>query len=213
MIAKLSKSEREFIRELRKSKNSTMRILNLVPPTHELDFIDLRSMIYIFDFADQIRFTMPLEEPPIDAPVYVRAQKWAEIFFKMVPPEYIEGRLKLDMKGDLDRVLPYFQRGTRYLKPLSLILSHGKIEFKKVSKTLTFLYGCQTVELRNMRLKLVETTERLTEIDHRIRTLILVDVVESCPFTETSVKAPSLRELIIKNSMIKLEGPLLDNEG
>jgi hypothetical protein len=57
VVAKLSKSERNFIKELRTS--SMPRILRLVPPeSEEIEFFDFYSMIYMFEFADIINLNM-----------------------------------------------------------------------------------------------------------------------------------------------------------
>lgn len=57
VVAKLSKSERKFIKELRTL--SMPRILRVVPPSNEeTDFFDFYSMIYMFEFADIINLNM-----------------------------------------------------------------------------------------------------------------------------------------------------------
>ena len=82
-------------------------MLNIVSPVEDLDYIDLRSMLYIFDFADIIQFTLPL-------PVYSSREMyspvmWAEFFLKTIPPEYIEGRINLKISGDLENQVRYFK--------------------------------------------------------------------------------------------------------
>jgi hypothetical protein len=57
VVAKLSKSERNFIKELRSS--SMPRILRLIPPaTDEFEFFNFYSMIYIIEFADIIKLNI-----------------------------------------------------------------------------------------------------------------------------------------------------------
>jgi tRNA-dihydrouridine synthase len=61
VVAKLSKSERNFIKELRTSKaNSRIpRILRIIPPaSEEIEFLDFYSIIYMFEFADIINLNM-----------------------------------------------------------------------------------------------------------------------------------------------------------
>ena len=69
VVAKLSKSERNFIKELRTSKSNSgiPRILRIIPPTsEEIEFLDFYSIIYMFEFADIINLNMscPAENDP-----------------------------------------------------------------------------------------------------------------------------------------------------
>ena len=91
--------------------------------------------------------------------------KWSEFFLKCVPIEYYDNRLKVDVRGgEIEDFLRFFRRGDIFIRPKKLSITEGVINFTKKEKTLTFLYGCQTLELKKTRLRLVETTERLNEI-------------------------------------------------
>lgn len=92
--------------------------------------------------------------------------KQAELFFKILPHEYMNDRLIIEIRGDLDTTIKSFRRSGNFIKPKHLTISDGKVSFSKTQKTLTFLYGCVSLDLRNVRLKLQETTERLSEITH-----------------------------------------------
>jgi hypothetical protein len=127
----------------------------------------------------------------------------------MLPHEYIEGnRLNLKLNGDLDQVIKLFKRGDRFICPSTFTISDGRIDFSKTSRTLTFLYGCEQVHFKNMKLKVVQTTEELTEIQSRIHTLKMIDVVENCPFAETTIKMNSMKNLIVHNCRLKIETSL-----
>ena len=57
VVAKLSKSERNFIKQLRSS--TIPRILRLVPQfTAEINFFNVKSLNYLFEFTDMIKLNM-----------------------------------------------------------------------------------------------------------------------------------------------------------
>ena len=78
------------------------------------------------------------------------------------------------------------------------------IEFCAKSRALTFLYGCGKIILRNVKLKLNNKTEELNEIEPFLHTLKMIDVHESCPFTELSLSLPTMKKLYLINSQLEI---------
>ena len=171
VVSKISKTERCFIRDLRTSKTNSgiPRILRIVPPASEdIEFFDFYSMIYMFEFSDMIKVNMssPVkQEPRWDGSQNCdNRMKWAEFFLKGLPVDYQSGRLQVELDGDLDDILRHFKRHDKFIKPQVFSISNGRVDFSQKNRALTFLYGCNSVKLRNVKLKLTETTERLNEI-------------------------------------------------
>jgi hypothetical protein len=82
IVAKLSKSERSFIKELRTSK--IPRILRLMPPvTEEVKYFDFYSMVYMFEFADIVKLNM---RRPND--YQGELNYWVDFFLKGLPLSY-----------------------------------------------------------------------------------------------------------------------------
>jgi hypothetical protein len=89
IVAKLSKSERSFIKELRTSQ--IPRILRIMPPaSEEVKYFDFYSMIYMFEFSDIIKLNM---RRPSDYNGNINY--WVEFFLKGLPLNYHYGRLKV----------------------------------------------------------------------------------------------------------------------
>lgn len=171
VVSKISKSERCFIKDLGASKTNSgiPRILRILPPaSEEIEFFDFYSMIYMLEFSDMIKVTM--SSPVKQEASWEGSQnsgtrmKWAEFFLRGLPVGYQSGRLQVELDGDLDDILGYFKRHEKFIKPQSLSLSNGRVDFSQKNRALTFLYGCNSVKLRNVKLKLMETTESLNEI-------------------------------------------------
>jgi hypothetical protein len=70
----------------------------------------------------------------------------------------------VELDGDLDDILRYFKRHDKFIRPQALSLSNGRVYFSQKNRALTFLYDCDSVKLRNVKLNLTESTERLNEI-------------------------------------------------
>ena len=90
--------------------------------------------------------------------------KWAEFFLKGLPVDFQSGRLQVEIDGDLDDSLRHFKRRDKFIKPQVLSLRNGTVNFSEKNRALTLLYGCDSVKLRNVKLKLTETTETLNKI-------------------------------------------------
>jgi hypothetical protein len=171
VVSKLSKSERSFIKDLGASKTNSgiPRILRVLPPaSEEIEFFDFYSMIYMLEFSDMIKVTM--SSPVKQEGSWDESQnsgtriKWAEFFLRGVPLDYQSGRLQVELDGDLDDILGYFKRHDKFIRPQALSLSNGRVNFSQKNRALTFLYGCDSVKLRNVKLNLTDSTERLNEI-------------------------------------------------
>jgi hypothetical protein len=102
----------------------------------------------------------------------------------------------------------YFKRNNKFIVPQELTLRNGSVGFSETNRALTFLYGCKSVKLSNVKLKVTWITERLNEIQPNLKTLKMVDVNEDCPFTETTLKLSTIEKLSLKNCKLKVEDKL-----
>ena len=81
------------------------RILRVVPPSasEEIEFFDVYSMIYMFEFADIIKLNIPCsvkQEPSSDGSQNGDGNSdprmpWVEFFLKALPLDYQSGRLQV----------------------------------------------------------------------------------------------------------------------
>lgn len=141
---------------------------------------------------------------------YGEINYWIDFFLKGLPLNYHLGRLQVEVEGDLNHIIKNFQRHDSFIKPLEFCLSNGSINFSKENLALDFLYGCESIKLSNVKFRSSTYTVPLPVDQNQIyiKILKIKDVNEDFPFTESTLKIPTIEKLSLRNCSLKVSDKL-----